>query len=402
VAAVSRSVTRNGSLQIGIQFRQGDDTAHAAFGTGAKDVPSGANNKAWYQAAIDAVNASGGVLGHPLVPVFYPSDANSSQSVQQQEAAACAAFTQDAHVFAALIAGSHTEELVSCLSKKGVYVLAPGGASFDDQVLMQRYPDYALAGALQLNRMARVYVDGLVRQGFLTKSSTIGLLTYDSPEFVRATDQSLKPALASYGLKVTKQAAVAPLTTLGAAGGGAASMGSAVLSFRSAGVDRVLFFASSGLAFIFMTAAESQGYRPKYGVSSADPPEPLAGTAPAAQLAGTVGVGWVPAFDVPDSKPGPAAARCVAATKKVTGTAAASAYGICDQVFLFAGAARAGGVLSAAGVRAGLQSLGTVDMTFVPRATYGGGVRDGIDRARSLAYDQPCGCFRYTSPPYPV
>ena len=103
--------------------------------------------------------------------------------------------------------------------------------------------------------------------------------------------------------------------TEGHLGAMSAQMSSAVLRFRSAGVSHVLFVTvNNSELWFFMPAAESQGYRPRYGLASYHVPATLPQFVPAAQLHGAVGIGWSPYQDVVESQdPGgrPAVPECM-------------------------------------------------------------------------------------------
>jgi hypothetical protein len=86
-----------------------------------------------------------------------------------------------------------------------------------------------------------------------------------------------------------------------------------VLRFRSEGVTHVL--STDQFLFVFATKAESQNYRPRYGITTANAPYVLLQTtAPQRQLVGSIGVGAIPGLDVDaQHDPGnavPGAARC--------------------------------------------------------------------------------------------
>src|SRR5713101_8186469 len=89
------------ALKVGIEVLDFGN-ALAALGI-AGTAPPKEQTEGEYQAVIDRINASGGLLGHKLEPVFYLYQGTSSASAAQQDQAGCAAFTQDNHVFAALI-----------------------------------------------------------------------------------------------------------------------------------------------------------------------------------------------------------------------------------------------------------------------------------------------------------
>ena len=101
-----------------------------------------------------------------------------------------------------------------------------------------------------------------------------------------------KPALAAHGLKVLEEAAVREPESAARAGDTAAEASSVALRFRQRGITHVLFVPSGGaIPLLFLAAAESQGFRPKYGFSSLDAPYFVRDSVPREQLNGAVGVG---------------------------------------------------------------------------------------------------------------
>jgi len=63
----------------------------------------------------------------------------------------------------------------------------------------------------------------------------------------------------------------------------------------------VVFEANGGNSLLFMNQAESQHYRPRYGVNSGSGLQTLvdAGDIQPGQAVGAIGFGWIPAYDLP-------------------------------------------------------------------------------------------------------
>jgi hypothetical protein len=144
------------------------------------------------------------------------------------------------------------------------------------------------------------------------------------------------------------------------------SMSSAVLHMRQAGVTHLM--SSESDVLLFMEAADSQHYRPRYALTSYHAPAAqLQAFAPASQLVGSMGVGWLPTTDVDAGhNPGPVSGgetRC----RKVmhdagqdisAATAAVVAFALCDGVHLIAGALALSHDPSSAGLHAGISQIG--------------------------------------------
>jgi hypothetical protein len=404
-AAVTAPAAKVGSrdpLVVGFQYMKGADVALAAVGAGDAKPASGDAVKALYQALIDEVNARGGLLGRKITPVWYAQDAQSTQSLSANDEAACATFTQDSKVTLAVLGGFFTEDLLACLHKARVFTFSGATFLFDDQVTFDSYPTYATAGALNLTRMSKVYVDSLFAQKYFTPGSKIGVVAYDSPPFARALEQALKPALAAHGLKIEDTALVPTLNNIGATGNAGPAIQSGVLRFQSKNIDRVLFLGTSGLGFVWMTSAEAQHYRPRYGLSTNDTPQPLAATAPAAQLTDSIGVGWNRAGDVADPVANAASKRCDSVLQARGLPTGGQGLGVCDHVWGLEAAVKAAGRFEADSITAALPKVGALRPATALLVQYGAGRRDGVAAAAPLAFMTDCTCFRYTGPEFSI
>ena len=395
-----------GSINVGILVEDFDKSA-ATFAV--KDSGQG-DQQAQAQAVINYINAHGGAGGRTLVPVFHHNDPASGTFAQQNQAA-CAAFTEDHKVLAVTPQNFEMDSLIACLAKKGVPLVATDHVfgAWSDQVQLDQYADYLyLPSTMNFTRSGAV-IDGLFGAGFFGNKPKIGLLYLDSPSIVRAVDKAVKPALAAHGLQLTDAVAISAPASETDVSNDAAQASSAVLRFRSENIDHVLFLEGAGeIPFLFMPQADAQGYRPRYGLSSYDEPEWLTVNAPLSQLAGALGVGWIPSLDVADTQdPGnPAAALCLqimkAAGQNVTQDRSHehSAFGFCSSLFFLQAAFTGAPSLDPKGLRTRIESLGS---TFASALTFSTSFRpgrhDGAATAATLAFDGGCSCFKYTSAP---
>jgi hypothetical protein len=176
-------------------------------------------------------------------------------------------------------------------------------------------------------------------------------------------------------------------------------LSNAILKLRSDGIDHVLAFdLGSELSFFFYPQAESQGYRPRYGLSSYQQMNLLLGNVPHAQFVNSLGVGWSPVLDVaPANDPGsPMAATC----KKIyTSVGLKSETGrslYCDAVFFFKEALTRAPSISVAGLRAGAAALGaSFQASYNVGSFFGPGRYDSPAMARDYSFQQSCDCFKY-------
>jgi hypothetical protein len=186
---------------------------------------------------------------------------------------------------------------------------------------------------------------------------------------------------------------------------------SAVLQMAGNGVTHVIDFDDNGtIGLTFMNNAESQGYRPRYGVTSGSEANYLvtSGTVPAAQFGGAAGIGWSSLLDVPvnDWLDGANATRrhCAAVLAKAgfkpqPGFDQVGAAAQCDALnVLTAAIAAAGAAPSQASfaralntIRAGYQSASTPGTYLTSER------RDAVSSSRAWAFSPACRCMSYTS-----
>lgn len=289
------------SKEVKIGVERIDTAALGAFANSA-GVKAGIGNLNGFQDALIAwVNRSGGLAGRKLTPVFF--QANLSASNQSNDAARCATWAEDNHVYAAQAGITEGTGAVPCLAKHGVVSIntletAPG--SVDD---FNRYrPYYYAPSATETVSLARSYVTGLHSAGFFQPSAKIGLLYFDYPEFRVAKERGLKPALARLGLSVSSEYSVSYSGNPAEAGNISAAVSSAELKFASVGVKKVLFLDSGGtLALFFMENAQNQHQAFDYGLNSTSDAAFLEGQSGiSSQLPRSVVAGVQPARDSND------------------------------------------------------------------------------------------------------
>jgi ABC-type branched-subunit amino acid transport system substrate-binding protein len=365
-----------------------------------------AESRAIWQAVIDQVNARGGLAGHRIVPSysFITSDSGSNAS---RSAAACAQFTADEKGFAVVIDGATDLSMAACLAQHRTPAIDVGQTSYPyDDVDLQRLAPYLyLPGRLSMGRFS-AYVDRLAAAGFFSKESKVGLLRFDLPDQARTARDVIEPALRRHGLALDADVAFTPVEGTADLPRAADESNAAVLQLRGKGVDRVLFLGSGlSLPYVFPTVAESQGYRPRYGITTDDGPDFMATNAPAAQLTGAMAVGWEPQYDVPDSdavlRADPLWRQCAQVMRKAGFEARDGRR--CTAVYFLEQALSSAGRPSAPAVRRGADVLGSRSYSTQTYRTFFGPRRyDGVDAVRVLRFDSACTCFRYLTGDLPV
>jgi ABC-type branched-subunit amino acid transport system substrate-binding protein len=397
------TVRATGTIEVGFQVAINTQAAFAA--TGATSDP--ADEEHMVKALVAWVNATGGINGRKLVAVIHPTDPTSG-SFASQAAAACADFTQDHHVVAiASTPVNSTDDLLRCAAKAGVPEIDQSLWSFDDEYYRQ-YPGLLYQpGRASSTRWPQATVDGLDAAGYFANGAKVGILSFDAPVYTRVVTR-LRAEMKRRGHAFTTEVSVATPPSVSDFGAMSAAIGNAILKFRQDGVDHVMFAASAELPFFFMAQAESQQYRPRYGLSSNDGPDTQINIgAPDAQLRGALAVGWLTATDVGDDQPGNKSAT-VKLCESIMAKYGAQASGFysdshCDSMFFLRRVLERAAGTSVRAMQAAAASLGTTYLSPLTMATsFRRGFGDGASRWRLAAYSSDCTCFRYSGPERPL
>jgi hypothetical protein len=398
------------TIAVGIPYAVNSEGAHAAFG--ANGV-SGGNERAQYEAVVKDINDHGGILGRKVVPVWHPVDASSTQTYDQKYAAACADFTEDHKVFAALAPA--TDNFLACTGKAGVRTIWGDLAEIADDELMRRFPLHTTVGAPTLDRLAAIEAQVLVAQGYFKGNAKVGVVSYDSPRYAGVMRKVFLPALARAGIKVdpANVAYAHKPNGYGEYGQTSSDASSAVLRLNGNGVDHVVIFDSAGLlTTFFMTNARSQRYFPRYGLNSMNGVQALidTGALQSGDVHGAVGTGWVPLLDIPYNTNPPSSpysnksrVHCTDLMRK-TGHAPTSSNNEnvqqteCDHLyFLKAVLTAAGGnAITRDSFERGLAALGGTYVSAVTFRTYFSPAQHtGVDAVRPFVFSEDCSCMRY-------
>lgn len=411
------------TINIGLLYTNNSGAANAALGAGGITTGDERGND---QILIDDINAHGGVAGRKLVPVFHALDATSTDTNDAQFQAACDDLTQDHKVFAAFAGGN--EVFLQCVNSRGV-IAQEDNLTQSDAARFQRYPYYFEIGSLNLDRMASAEMSALSAQNYFTAwdsansrpavtgKAKLGVLAFDLPSFNHAVDEVVVPALDKLGYKPDPADVVrvpAPQRSSDLSGATAA-VSSAVLKFRSDGVDHVIVMDASGVVtLLFGRNADSQHYFPRLAANTQNGYQALAdaGAYPKSEMVGAVGIGWLPALDITASENtdnGPysndARRRCLALMKAHGQTysdvnAEAVVLAACNDFGFFQDAIKAAGPvpLSRANYLAGVHRLGSTWQSDGLFGTFfGPGHHDGVSVVRYWAYVADCTCMRYVS-----
>ena len=388
-------------LVVGIH----DSNAGAAFDQyGVKGGPSG-DQGPWIKEVQDWINGHGGMGGRKLELVTHVTQSLQGTFDQQAEEA-CTDLTEDHHV-SVVVGGAlvPTLNLADCLARHQT-PLVWNYVFMTDRPTFSRYANYLyMPSMIQVERLGG-WIDAAADSGYFA-NSIVGLVRYDEPVQKHLSDDVLKPRMAAHGVRVTDEAAFRPATGAASAADLSAQANSTILRFRSENVNRVVLQPTAAvLPLLFFTAAQTQNFHPRYTFTSFDEPWFQTQNNGASQLAGSMVFGWLPAEDVAfEQDPGlnPTAKRCVDITPDANPKGNGSIRRYCDALLFLKAVFDHGADPSVAGLRRGIDALGTSYESAWTFATSMSSQRhDGAAAARLVLYDTGCSCYRYSGPTYPI
>jgi hypothetical protein len=403
----------NAPIRIGIAYLS--STSEKAFlgaaGGDAENSSDPGDAHAQAQASIDWVNKNGGLAGHQIIPVYFQVDLTSNETYVQEQQDACALWTQTNHVVAGFwfLHLVSLQNIATCLGSHHALFAQGGvyGSQFSDYT---KNPFYLGLEEVTGERMAARYVDALQSQGYFSSTAQTGIITYDNDAGLQRTLKYVKAELSRRHLPlrdtytVTEPGATTDLgTTVSQIQTGAAR-------FNAEHIDHVISLLPFGLIEIFMSYADQQQYRPRYGLTTYDAPWldlQIGGLAPADQLANAVGLGWEPDLDVDaahDPGGNPSAKKCEAILGSTARVRSQREQGgtYCDYLLMLYTAAShlpkdqplTGDVLLAAVNALGSSYQSAMNLgTTLTQARH-----DAVSTARPFKYDQSCSCFTYSLP----
>ena len=379
-------------------YKSQTGNAASAFGVKIPDV-----TPEELQALVAWINAHGGMGGRQVKPELFVNDPTIG-SFDSQAQEACAHFSEDKKVDA-VISGAlgATDVLPACLAQHKTPLVWSNPHmvtnAFSDPILEYLYRPAGPNG----DRLAFA-VDVLANAGFFKPGAKIALAHYDNGAANFVARKIYEPALRRHGLTVTFDFAMSDAKSAGQAADSSAEASAAVLQMKRLGVDHVLFVPSDGgIPLLFLVAAESQNYRPRYGMTTFDNPFFLSTNIPAAQLKDAQVVGWSVATDTDqthDPRPKDSPSRQCHAIEASAGQP--SNFGIeswCNMLFFLKAALDAQPEGSPAAIRRAVEAFGT---GYPSRSGFGTrfapGRHDGLREVRRMVFDGGSGRFTYTGP----
>ncbi len=390
---------KKSKVEVGIIIFPDVNAAAARFGGSA----AVGDQKAEALAAVNWVNAHGGLDGHAITPVFFEVSLTSTQTYATTYQQICSSFTEDHHVVATLLVGNAEAGLPACLLK-GKSLLLAHGHYLHDPSDFAAFPNLVTTEDAGSRRIAQAMVDQMLSKGLLKRGDKLGLLVmnYDGPR--KARDEVIVPKLKAQGIEVVSYEVPYPQSTQDVSNS-AAAVQSAQLRMAADGVKTVAFLCPGCVTF-FVTDAESQGYYPRYVLTSYDTFSGYVGKGHKQSFAGALGIGFDPIRDVGVYKNATplkgndtfALCRSIEKANIVDDATLFASMAFCGEVLDLYAAAQANPVeaLTWQSLAAGFDRLGTSHDGAANFATQlGPNRRDGVAAFRTMHYDAETDAFAY-------
>ncbi len=391
-------------VYIGVATQK--DVAGVAKSVGANSLDPG-DQEAQALSVAAYFNSRGGVFGRKVKIVFKDqATVATQQDPNTAGAAACTYFTQDRPVIGLLnpVTLMDVPSFRACLAKARTPLFSASVAAVDDKVGRDLAPFFYQSVAPSWNALAPVLVARLKAQGWFagwnTRTGTTAPGAAKVGVLIDTTDVGKRVgAVVASALEAAGQ----PAPVVYAASG--SDYSGAVLQFSGNGVTHVISTNSDLLPF--QLSANSQGYRPRYGIHTYNAPQVfLEANSPQGQNTGALGVGWSPSLDVAQANDtgdvGPGEKLCkevfAAGKQSFEGKrfAEAVAFAFCDGIRLIVGGAAAGGGFTGTQVYDGIQrTAGKFSSAF----SFGSGLGPSTlfvpGAARDLTFVASCRCMKY-------
>ncbi|MHB8463914.1 MAG: ABC transporter substrate-binding protein [Acidimicrobiales bacterium] len=374
------------------------------------------DEQAIFQRSADYVNTHGGLGGCKVALVYHDFKSLGADGFSGESQSECADFAEDKHVFAAINTALENQTLATCMAQHHTVDMWDGTVYQPTPQDFAAYRGYFyFPDGLGPYRMGP-FIAQFAAAGFFPKGVKVGILLGDDGS---GTNQHLvnalwKPELEAMGItpvvftyRVIENVSDNSATT--------SEFSSAVLQFKSRGIDHVLVTPDNGDVGIFFTqVAQSQDYHPRYAMTSASALGAWS-TEPAGQRANALAVSWTP-YDLgiaPDPRqvatltPNATRATCDLIYKGHTpsGLPLTAVYPICDAFLLLKAALQGATRVTPAALLAGIDRLGTsfplaggfANAAFAAPSHY-----DGQQATRVMEWNESASEWQYVSGPQVV
>lgn len=182
-SAAQRAIVGDGTKQVKIGVYYLEDAQQMLTAVGARSTAPDFRRAA--EVMVKDVNARGGIAGRRIIPVYHGIRTQGADRSTEDEAA-CQDFTRDRPVLAVINIGSGSDILAACLAKAGIVYLY-SGLTIDNEAVFRRHPLQSEPISINLDRLARVEVDGLVAQNYLRHAPGSQAASLGRPERQRCS-----------------------------------------------------------------------------------------------------------------------------------------------------------------------------------------------------------------------
>jgi len=214
-------------------------------------------------ALVAYANATGGVGGRKLAKPIGIRVSTADVTSQQTMDSYCTKATEDDHAQVFIDRSFFvSDESVSCFARHHTTLVSLLPDTGD--ALYAKTAPYVASTSPSVERSASAFIKGL-NDAHYFQGAHVGVVLDDSPTVDIAWNRYMLPALQALHVAVKPADVVRVNTTDSSAQSSQAS--SAVLKFRTDGVDHVIYFSGFLGQLAFTQTADSQGYHPRYGWS---------------------------------------------------------------------------------------------------------------------------------------
>lgn len=397
---------RDGKLDIGIPWFDAGAAGLAVQAiTGYSDA-SIADSKAQAEAVVKHINATGGIAGLEINPVFYQLQVASSTTASgraRDAQAACTRWTQDTHVFAFLVIIGPDDNYLQCAQDTNTPILTSGFPEGVDAVQYAAMPNLIYAPAsLVFDDREKMLVDQMARAGVLNEKTKVGLMIDGSVSMaVRSARNTLIPELKRRKIPIASEIVFPDCVE--------SPWDTYALQMRQAGVTHVYFsgtYCGSVPLLLFGRSADSQRWEPHYVISSDQGPAGNGNRQISDKGPRLHGVGWLPGADDGSVVDTPSRATCskimeeAGQADSTTTDIFATGRSYCETLLFLQAALRGSTDLSPGGLGAGAARLAD---SWAPVVTRGADFRNNhhfaANTVQRFAFDDSCGCMKYVGAP---
>ena len=403
-------------VTIGLSYSTDNAALLAAAGNPALAAQVASNQQQIQdldQRIADYVNAHGGLAGCKVQLVFHDFASTGADGWSGESQTECADFAEDKHVFAVIPQTEETKTMITCLAQHHTVEVDFGAEYWPVTPDFAQYRGYLYAPDYINPFRTASFIDVWASAGYFGKSPKVGILLADDGT---GNDQHVVndlwvPRLAAMGIKPTVFTfhKVQSYSEVGSTG---TQFQSAVLQFKTAGIDHVIFGPDADDAGILFTQeASSQQYSPRYAMSTQNSSMPGWSTTSANQRPGAVGISYL-ATDLgiagstsPAMASNPPTANRTTCERIYSGHTGSSpvtiAYRLCDDFFFLQAALVGAKEVTAQTLLAGAERLGkTLSLANgFGDAILGPNQYDGGNQVRAMVWNEGATRWDYAGPP---